>query len=85
MFPYGTLNKNNRWVKLANEIPWDKIEVLYAEMIVNNGFPAKNIRIALGCIIIKQTLNCSDEDTFNQGVPRLNRGWVTNKKGLYHN
>ena len=48
VFPYGTLNKNNRWVKLANEIPWDKIEVLYAEKFVNNGFPAKNIRIALG-------------------------------------
>jgi hypothetical protein len=66
VFPYGALNKNNRWVKLANEIPWDKIEVLYAEMFVNNGFPAKNIRIALGCLIIKQTLNCSDEETVNQ-------------------
>ena len=45
VFPYGTLKKNNRLVKLANEIPWDKIEVLYAEMFLNNGFPEKNIRI----------------------------------------
>lgn len=66
VFPYGTLNKNNRWVKLANEIPWDEIEVLYAKKFVNNGFPAKNIRIALGCLIIKQILNCTDQETVDQ-------------------
>jgi len=68
VFPYGTLNKNNRWVKLANEIPWHEIEVLYAKKFVNNGFPAKNIRIALGSLIIKQTLNCSDEEVVNQVI-----------------
>ena len=66
MFQYGQLDKNNRWVKLANEIPWGKIEELYAKKFVNNGFPAKNVRIALGSLIIKQTLNCSDVETVNQ-------------------
>lgn len=41
---------------------------LYAEKFVNNGFPAKNIRIALGCFIIKQILNCFDEEIVNQVI-----------------
>lgn len=66
VFPYGTLNQNNRWVKMSNEIPWDKIEEIYAKKFVNTGNRAKNIRIALGSLIIKQTLCCSDEETVLQ-------------------
>jgi hypothetical protein len=66
VFPYGKLDKNNRWVKLTNEIQWNKIEELYAKQFVNNGNEAKNVRIALGSLIIKQTLNCSDVETVNQ-------------------
>ena len=25
IFPYGKLNKNNRWIKLSEIIPWDEI------------------------------------------------------------
>jgi len=63
VFPYGKLNSSNEWVKLALIIPWIKIEEKYSKKFVNNGHPAKNVRIVVGSLIIKQTLNCSDEWT----------------------
>ena len=60
IFPYGDLDPNNRWVRLAELIPWHKIEDLYAEKFVNNGHPASDVRIAFGTFILKQKLNCSD-------------------------
>lgn len=66
IFPYGKLNKNNRWIKLSEIIPWDEIEIKYAKKFKKKGNPAKNIRIALGSLIIQQTLNCSDRELVNQ-------------------
>lgn len=64
IFPYGKLDKNNRWVKLAEIIPWDKFEEAYIEkFVINNGRPAKSLRIALGSLIIKQKLDRSDRET----------------------
>ena len=66
IFPYGKLNENNRWVKLSKIIPWDDIESKYAKKFRKKGNPAKNVRIALGTLIIQQTLNCSDRELVNQ-------------------
>ena len=66
VFPYGKLNEDNRWVKLSKIIPWDEIEIKYAKKFKKKGNPAKNIRIALGSLIIQQTLNCSDRELVNQ-------------------
>lgn len=66
IFPFGKLDKENRWVKLSNEIPWAEIEEIYAKKFVNNGNKAKSVRIALGSLIIKQILNCSDVETVAQ-------------------
>jgi hypothetical protein len=63
VFPYGTLNPENDWVKLAGLIPWDRVEEKYAARFVDNGHPAHPARIALGSLIIKQRLTCSDEWT----------------------
>lgn len=63
IFPYGELDQNNRWVKLAKIIPWNDFEARYAEKFINNGRPSKPFRIVLGSLIIKQKLNCSDRDT----------------------
>lgn len=64
VFPYGKLNKENRLVKFASIINLDEIENKYCTAFANNnGCPAKNVRIALGSIIIKQKLVCSDEET----------------------
>ncbi|NOV59732.1 transposase [Clostridium beijerinckii] len=63
IFPYGELDKNNRWVKLASIIPWHEFEETYAKQFINNGRPSKPFRIVLGSLIIKQKLNCSDRET----------------------
>ena len=40
VFPYGTLDPENDWVKLAALVPWDTVEQRYAAQFVNNGHPA---------------------------------------------
>ncbi len=62
----GKLDKSNRWVKLAEIIPWDTIEEKYAAMFSDNGAPAKPVRMALGAIIIKEKLGLSDEETLHR-------------------
>ena len=66
IFPYGKLNENNRWVKLSKIIRWDDVQSKYAKKFRKKGNPAKNVRIALGTLIIQQTLNCSDRELVNQ-------------------
>jgi len=63
VFPYGKLNPGNEWVKLAELMPWDKIEERYALKFENNGHPAHPARTALGALLIKRRLRCSDEWT----------------------
>lgn len=63
VFPYGKLNPENEWVKLAELLPWDRIEERYALKFENNGHPAHPCRMALGALLIKQRLRCSDEWT----------------------
>ena len=63
VFPFGELDSENEWVKLAGLIPWDTVERAYAKQFVDNGHPAHSARIALGALLIKQRLKCSDEWT----------------------
>jgi len=58
----GKLRADNRWVKLAELMPWDFIEDIYAEgMCLDNGAPAISARIAFGAITIKENENLVDE------------------------
>jgi hypothetical protein len=66
IFPYGRLSRDNRWVRLAELIPWDEVEREYAAKFVRNGAPAHPARMALGALIIKQMIKCSDEELVNQ-------------------
>ena len=63
VFPFGELDPENEWVKLVGLVPWDTVEREYAKQFVDNGHPAHSARIALGALIIKQRLKCSDEWT----------------------
>ncbi|MDR3598066.1 transposase [Clostridium sp.] len=63
IFPYGELDKNNRWVKLAAIIPWNEFEETYSKQFITNCRPSKPLRIVLGSLIIKQKLNCFDRET----------------------
>lgn len=57
------LDPNNRWVKRAKAVPWELAEEKYAHMFRKNGRPSKDIRMALGALLIKEYLQCSDEET----------------------
>ena len=60
----GKLLKSNRWVKLAELMPWDQIEKIYMESFSDeNGRPALSARIAFGAIFIKENDNLTDAGT----------------------
>ena len=56
------IDPNNRWVKRAKTVPWKMAEEKYSHMFRKNGRPAKQIRMALGSLLIKEYLQCSDEE-----------------------
>ena len=59
----GTLDPDNRWVRLAELIPWQELEEAYAlQFSTNVGAPAKPLRLAFGSLYIKQRLGLTDED-----------------------
>jgi len=57
-----TLDPENRWVIKAKLVPWEMAEEKYAHMFHKNGRKAKDIRKALGALLIQQQLKCSDAD-----------------------
>jgi IS5 family transposase len=61
------LTRENRWVKLSEHIPWDKIVHQYDQQFKSpEGRPALSGRIILGAVIIKHMLNLSDRETILQ-------------------
>ena len=70
----GELNGENKWVKLAQLMPWDEMVGIYGKRLSKKmGRKAVDPRIAIGALIIKYTLKTSDEDTiaFIQENPYL--------------
>jgi len=63
----GKLSQDNRWVIMANLIPWSEFEEEYAKKFSDDmGAPALPFRIALGSLIIKEKLGISDRETVEQ-------------------
>jgi transposase, IS5 family len=63
----GKLSGGNRWIKLAELIPWDELEDDYAAQFCKGfGAPAKPFRMALGALIIKARLGLTDEELVEQ-------------------
>lgn len=57
------LNPNNRWILLAQHLPWDNLVKIYCEHFSNIGRTTINPRIVIGCLIIKHKLELSDQQT----------------------
>ena len=59
------LSKSNRWVKLADHLPWDRIEKEYNKRLRNshNGAGNKPARMVVGALIVKHVEKLSDENT----------------------
>ena len=66
--PFGTkLDGNNRWVKLADVMPWEVLSEIYnAALSVSSGRPALSARVVVGALIIKHMLSLTDEETIAQ-------------------
>ena len=63
----GRLSADNRWVKMAQLIPWSEYESEYAQNFpTEKGLRAKSFRMALGALIIKEKLGISDRETVEQ-------------------
>lgn len=60
----GHLNPSNRWILLAQKIPWHEFESEYASQFSKTtGAPSLSFRMALGSLIIKEERGFSDEET----------------------
>ena len=58
------LSRENRWVKLAEVLPWDKLAKIYHRaMSATKGRRSKDARIVIGAMIIKYKEVLSDEGT----------------------
>lgn len=62
------LLSTNRWVTLANSIPWDALVSTYNRQLGNKftGADSINPRVAIGALIIKHLCNISDRETILQ-------------------
>lgn len=61
------MNPKNRWIDLANRIPWDVFEAKYAELFPSGtGNVAKPLRMALGSLIIQTKFQYSDRELVEQ-------------------
>ena len=57
------LSKSNRWVKLADRLPWAQIEKEYNKRLRNNhcGAGNKPARMVVGALIVKHVENLSND------------------------
>ncbi len=67
-WPFDTaLDKDNRWVKMSQCIPWDDLaDGYYQGLSADTGRPAKDARCVIGAVIIKHKLSLSDIETVQQ-------------------
>lgn len=61
------LDVSNRWVILAEKIPWDSITNIYSKQLNNKskGADGINARVVIGSLIIKHMCDFSDRETIN--------------------
>lgn len=62
------LDPNNRWVLLAQRIPWDKIASIYNKQMSGSseGRPPLSARLVIGALFIKHFNNWDDRETILQ-------------------
>ncbi len=57
------MNPDNRWIRMADKIPWDLFEGKYADLFPSDtGNVAKPLRMALGSLIIQNHFQVSDRE-----------------------
>ena len=63
-----TPDPNNRWVRLADLVPWEELELLsgYRNHFGSTGNPALPFRVAFGALLVQAGLRLTDEETVGQ-------------------
>jgi hypothetical protein len=62
LFPFGgKLNENNRWLRVAELIPWEELEDEYRKHFSDVGRPAKDAHLVIGLLLLKHMTGLSDE------------------------
>jgi hypothetical protein len=57
------LDSNNRWIRLADKIPWNEFRKIYHKSLTKDfGRPAKDARLVIGAMIIKHKKGLADEE-----------------------
>ena len=72
------LSKSNRWVKLADRLPWAKIEKEYNKRLrnIHCGAGNKPARMVVGALIVKHVESLSDEKTIQVELYRKRFGML---------
>ena len=71
VFPYGRLDPENDWVKLAAMVPWETAEERYATQFVDNGHPAHPCRMALSA------MDTGQSTFWRTSFPGTGRHWLS--------
>ena len=63
LFPFGgKLNESNRWLRIAELIPWEELEEEYAKHFADVGRPGTDAQLAIGLLLLKHMTGLSDEE-----------------------
>jgi transposase, IS5 family len=58
----GQLDSQNRWLKIAGLIPWEKLEQKYSGFFSDRGRPGTDGRLAVGLFLLKHMSGKSDQE-----------------------
>ena len=63
LFPFGgKLDEGNRWLRIAELIPWQDLEDEYRKGFSDIGRPAKDAQLVLGLLLLKHMTGLSDRE-----------------------
>ncbi|MBI4656844.1 MAG: transposase, partial [Elusimicrobia bacterium] len=66
-FHLGTkIHSENKWLRLAGIIPWEKMDEMYGRYFSDYGRPAKDSRLICGLLIVKYIKDLSDEEAIEE-------------------
>jgi IS5 family transposase len=66
------LDPTNRWVRLAENLPWDKMAAIYSKNMSSvMGRSCVDLRIVIGAMFIQHTLNLTDRQTIEMSSENI--------------
>lgn len=67
LFPFGgNLDEDNRWLRIAEMIPWEELEAEYSKYFSHTGRPALDGRLVIGLMLLKHMSGLSDREVVQE-------------------